>query len=198
MLQSVLRKRSSRGQPSEHEADHGEAYPGFAAGDRGLVVSDKPPAYDPGQGALDDPSLGQHHERILALQLGHDHEPEAEFVGRPVLERTPVGTVGEDHLEPRVGLPPELRERGPGSDRIGDARLVHMERMQEPERVDDDVALAAYDTLAAVVATASPFSVVLTETGATAPRHPDCVSMMTALGVASRPSFWRTSVRSAS
>jgi hypothetical protein len=55
---------------------------------------------------------------------------------------------------------------------------------QEARAVDRDVALSALDLLRRVVATRSPFSVVLTL----------WVSMMAALGLASRPSCSRTSM----
>lgn len=103
-------------------------------------------------------------------------------------ERTLVGRVGKDHLEPWVLIPADLRERGPSTDRVMNVGLVHMERMYEPHRIHNQVALSSGYEFAAIKATDPPFSVVFT----------DCESMIMALGVGSLPSFVRTSARSAS
>jgi hypothetical protein len=58
----------------------------------------------------------------------------------------------------------------------------------QPERVDDDVSLASLDLLATIVTAWPPFSVVFTV----------WLSMITALGVGSRPALLRTSSRRAS
>jgi hypothetical protein len=65
---------------------------------------------------------------------------------------------------------------------------VHVECVHEPKRIDDDVALSAHYAFAAVVASGPPVSIVFT----------DCERVMTELGVGSRSSFLRISVRSAS
>jgi hypothetical protein len=65
---------------------------------------------------------------------------------------------------------------------------VHDDREEQPERVDQDVTLAAVDPLTAVVAVRPPLSVVRT----------DWVSMIAAEGWRSRPSATRTSPRSRS
>ena len=60
--------RTWSGQASEHDADHGEANEGDdGAGVSLEVTGESAVAADPGEGALDDPSLGQDDEFV---QLG--------------------------------------------------------------------------------------------------------------------------------
>ena len=57
------------GEPSEHDADHGEFDEGHGASDFAFVVSCQSPASaDPGEGSLDDPSFWQRHEALLRLR----------------------------------------------------------------------------------------------------------------------------------
>lgn len=66
--QSVLRDRSARTQPPEHEANHRESDPGHATRDRRFVVSDETPTLqEPSKGAFNDPALRQHNEPMLRL-----------------------------------------------------------------------------------------------------------------------------------
>ena len=55
-------------EPSEHDADHGETDEGDSGSRVALEVpGETPTAADLGEGALDDPALGQHLEAVGVL-----------------------------------------------------------------------------------------------------------------------------------
>ncbi len=75
----------------------------------------------------------------------------------------------------------DLLQQGPGAVGVLDIGGVDDDAEQEAGGIDPDMALAALDLLGGIVAAWPPFSVVLTL----------WVSMMAAVGLASRPSFSR-------
>jgi hypothetical protein len=97
-----------------------------------------------------------------------------------------LALVGPDQAQPRE--PPQR----PPQHQLGavgflDIRRMDHDNQQQPQRVDEDVALAAVYLLGGVVAARPPLSVVLT----------DWLSRIAALGVANRPSATRSSSRKA-
>src|SRR3954468_11430795 len=76
----------------------------------------------------------------------------------------------------------DLLQQIPGAVSILDISGVDDDTEQKAGGIDPDMALAALDLLGGIVTTRAPFSVVLTL----------WVSMMTAVGLASRPSVSRS------
>lgn len=159
--------------------DHGAADPTLTTRGLCLVVLAKPAiTAEPGEGSFNDPSLGERDEALLPLELGHDLEPEAEFVRGPVLELALVACIGPDGLEPRVAVPVEL-----GEDPFRSITILYVCRMNrksvdQPEGIDCNVTLPATYLLGGIVASGPPFSVVFT----------DWLSRTAALGDSSWPS----------
>jgi hypothetical protein len=78
----------------------------------------------------------------------------------------------------------DLLQQIPGAVSILNISGVDDDTEQETRGIDPDMALAAFDLLGGIVAARPPFSVVLTL----------WVSMITAVGLASRPSVSRSVV----
>ena len=101
-----------------------------------------------------------------------------------------IGAVGEDISDEREQPPGSANEIA-GTVAILHAGRDHLNAEQEPDRVDEQIALDALCFLARVIpdqiAPAPPFSVAFTL----------CVSMMAADGLASRPSASRHRTSSA-
>ena len=179
------------GQASEHDADHGETDEGDDGAGVAFEVSRQPTvATDPGEGALDDPSLWQNDELVLFgscddLQLptagiGHD-------LGHP---RSPIAGIGE-YLGDRGEAASGVAEQTSRAVAILDAGAMDDNVQQHAEGVDDDVSLAARDPLARVVALwidrRPPFCAALAL----------WLSIMPTVGPGLRPAASRTSAYSA-
>ena len=141
-------------------------------------------APDPGIGALDDPASSDELEARLvvgALDDLQDHRLIGEFSGELFSGVAAVGKDAGDEDE----QPPRPADEIGGTVAILHARRDHADGEQKPDRVDDEVALDALDLLARVIpdriGRGPPFSVAFTL----------WVSMMAALGDASRPSASR-------
>jgi hypothetical protein len=95
----------------------------------------------------------------------------------PVQERAAVAAIGP--AMPQPGEPPPVKppEQRHGAVAVPDIGGGHLDLADQPEGVDQQVALAAVDLLGAVVAVPPPRSVVLTL----------WLSRMAALGVGCRP-----------
>ena len=167
---------------AQHDLDHGEADEG--GGDPGVtleVAREAAVAADPGEGALDDPALGQGLE---ARDVGprDDLDPPRAAAREAPREAGPaIAAVGEDALdegEEASGAPVEHARRAVA---ILDVGGVDDDVQQQAKRVDEDVTLASRRLLARVVARridrGPPFE---------APRAV-WLSMIAAVGLASRP-----------
>lgn len=142
-------------------------------------------AADPGKGALDDPALRQHDELVQLASLD-DLQPPATGLGdRPGGAWPLVTGIGEDLLDEgkRSAC---LAQHRTGAVAVLYAGRMHDDAQQEAKRVDQDVTLAAGDLLARVVALRvdrrPPFCAALAL----------WLSMIAAVGLASRPSRSRT------
>ena len=97
-----------------------------------------------------------------------------------------VSTIGPDQLEPRKeALERCQQELATAS--VLTTGFMHQHVQHQPIRIDQQMALAAFDLFAPIVAAGPPFCVVFT----------DWLSMMAALGVGSRPAWTRTCSRKA-
>lgn len=84
------------GQASEHDADHGETDEGNDGAGVSLEVAGEPSvARDPGEGALDDPSLGQNDEGVHLGALDDFEVPGAGIGNDRCDPRSLIGSIGE-------------------------------------------------------------------------------------------------------
>jgi len=172
---------------SEHEADGGELEEGECVVVEVFPVLGKSAAaVEPSDGALDNPTLGQHDEALGLIgsldDLGFDP---GEDVGQGIVKDRPlIGAVGEQFSEKGEQAEQRRQERatavailnvGGGDDAVQEQAL----------RIDQNMALLALDQLARIEAVAidarPPFSALFTL----------WLSIMQAVGLASRPPFSR-------
>lgn len=115
------------------------------------VFGETATAADPGEGALDDPALGQNDEAVL-LAAFYD----LEFPGAGLGDcgsgfRRLIAGVGEDALYERVETARAPIEYQSRTVAILDIGRVNDDIQQEAERVDQNVPLATLDLLARVI-----------------------------------------------
>ena len=170
-----------------HQVYHSDMDHAFTAFRQCLVVFGQSAVLaEPREGALHDPSLGQHDKTVRRAAF-HDLDRAAKPTTGPVYELARIAAVREDQLQsakPRTQFPNE--ELGPVS--VLDIRGMNGQHHDQSQRVDDHMTLAAKDFLARVVSPIPPFSAVLT----------DWLSRMPTLGVGCFPAFRRTRARSRS
>lgn len=173
---------------SEHDPDHGEDEEGAGEAYFVLEVLREPsaPAH-PGEAALDDPAFGQHDEVFDARRLGDDLEgPVADGRHFGLGGAAFVAGVCENSPQGRAPLVRRLEHRRCAVT-ILDVRRMYDGSQQQAKRVYDDMALAALDLFARVIARrigqGPPFS---------APRAL-WLSIMPRLGSVLRPARARTS-----
>ena len=152
-----------------------------------LVVTRKATAAaDPGQGPLNDPSLRE-DDKPVPVTATHDLEFPCAGSGDDGLHlATLIACVGDDALDERKTLSSLPQQR------LGPVSILHAGRMdtdgqEQAQRVGQDVALAAQDLLARVIAGRVKRGPPLTTPFAL------WRSMMAVVGLASRPSVSRTS-----
>lgn len=139
------------GQASEHDADHGEADEGGDGARVALEVArEAAVAADPGEAALDDPTLGQDDEAMRVAPLDDIQLPGAGPGDGARQLRPLIAAVGVDALDEgeRAAALAQQRDRAVV---ILDICGMDDDVQEETERVDEDVALAARDLLARVV-----------------------------------------------
>lgn len=140
------------GQAAEHDADHGEADEGGDGPGVALIVARQTAvAADPGEGALDDPALGQDDEAVRLAALDDLQRPAAGLGDNPGHLRPLIAGVGEDALDEGEQAPRRLQQIA------GAVAILHVAGMdshaqEQAERVDENVALAPRDLLARIVA----------------------------------------------
>jgi hypothetical protein len=150
-LTEPFRFRHCRQSP-EHEADHGEVDEGGGGSSISLeILGEATAPADPGEGALDDPALGQDDKAVGIAALDNLQGPGA-GLGDDLRHLRPLITgVGEDAFDEREGSPR-------GAQQVSrTVAVLHVGRVdgdaqQEAQRVDQDVALAAGDFLARIKA----------------------------------------------
>ena len=131
------------------------------------VLGEPAAATEPADGALNDPTHGFDDETVCAIAASDDIDHQAwHDVGDPVLEdRSGIGAVGKQLPEER-----ELSEQG-GHQQDATVTVLnvsggHQCVQQQPQGVDEDVALLALDQLAGIEAmwidACPPFSALFT------------------------------------
>lgn len=162
----------------QHQVDHrhiDEVLAGLR--EEFVVLAEAAIAIEPGERAFDDPAFGQNLESLGRIASLDDLKIAiGEFLGPP-LQLSRVGPVGPNLRQPRALEPYLLYHL------LRPVAVLHVGRMHDhaddqPQGIDDNMALASFNLLASVVtARRPPFSVVLT----------DWLSKIAALGVAWRP-----------
>ena len=177
----------------EHQVDHGDMHPCLAALGALLVVFVQPSApAQPSQSALDYPPSGQDLKVVVVwFALDNGQHPTS---GNPGPRYQSAGVTSPPEADPDN---PQLREEAQSAYGGTTPTWLHPDpecwRREPPppavrlRRIYYDVPLASGYPFASVVPSGPPFSVVFT----------DWLSMMAALGVASRPAFSRTRDRRA-
>ena len=110
----------------------------------------------PGEAALDDPAPRQRLEAVKITGPLDDLKVEMGFAACPIDELAGIAAIGEDraHKAPEAARGAQQRL---GAVAILDAGGLHLDREQAPISVGQNVALAARDLLACVVAFRAPF-----------------------------------------
>ena len=153
--------------PTQHEADHGEAKERQChRGEVLEVLGEAAAAAQPAEGAFDDPPLGQHHEPLGGIGALDDFQvPRPELANRRCGGGPLVAAVGE-HPHDEGKEAPDLLEERQRAIAILDIGGLDVNRQDQAERIDDDVAFLAFDLLAGVIARRidprPPFSAPLT------------------------------------
>lgn len=125
-----------------------------------VVLGEPSGPMEPSEVAFDDPAFGQHMKALLIAAFD-DLDGVAEHLFGPVDQCAGVAAIGEnpgDALEPAE----QPHQHGTRPDPVLDAGRMDHDGQQISLRVYRDVALAALDLFAGVVAALPPFRAVLT------------------------------------
>ena len=121
-------------------------------GDQRLGVPGQAPvAAEPGEAALDDPAPGQENEASGRVGALDDGQLEPLVAGRGGPDLALIAAVGEDQGEKGEAAADAREQRGQPV-AVLDAGGMNDAAQQQAQRVDQDVALAAVDLLAGIVA----------------------------------------------
>ena len=177
------------GQSPEHDADHGEADEGGGGSCIALEVARQAAVTaDPGEGAFDDPPLRQDDEAMQLVALDDHQLPSTGLGNRAGSLRSLIAGISEDALNER-----EQASRAPIEDQSRAVAILHIGGMdddiqEQAERLDENMPLAAGNLLARIealrVQRSAPFCAALAL----------WLSMMAAVGLASRPSRSRAAI----
>jgi hypothetical protein len=152
---------------------------------QGCEVFTQPPrAIEPAKCTFNDPAPLHHLKALGMPRAFHDDERPLQHRRDPRDELARVSPIRPDELQSREAGDQRRQDRF-GAIPILDPSGMHHHDQEQPQDIDDDVALAPTDALAAVIAPDPPFSVVLTV----------WLSMMPALGSRVRPEASRRSPR---
>ena len=162
--------------------NHCDMDPGFSCFWQGFIVLAEPTRpTQPSQSAFYNPPTRQYLKSVAVWRSSDDLQQPTTEGTSPIDQLTSVARIGPDQLEPRV-LSRKFAQHQFGPVAILDIRSVDDDRHKQAKRINHQMALAAGDLLARIIATRPPFSLVWT----------DWLSRMAALGVGSRPSDSRT------
>ena len=138
-------------QASEHDADHGQPDEGGDGARVSLEIARQAAiAADPGQGAFDDPALGQDDEFVQFVALDDLEHPTTGAGSRSRGAWSLIAGIGEDALdegEEAAGAPIENQ---PSPVAVLNIAGMDDDVQQKAERIDKDMALAPGDLLARI------------------------------------------------
>lgn len=140
---------------------------------------------EPTKGAFHDPTFGLHFKPLLVIGAQDDFSVDTKL-SRTVNKSTAIGGVSPDFAEARIRLRQAI-DQPARNGAILPTRFCHKGFEDQAFGINNQVAFAPFDVFACVIASTAPFSVVLT----------DWLSIMAALGVATRSNAWRSSSRNA-
>jgi hypothetical protein len=161
-LRACLKRSRSGCETPHHELNHSDSDPCLGRLRQGLEVFTQPPrAIEPAKGAFDDPAPLHHLKALGVPGAFHDHEAPLQHGRDPGDELARVPAIGPDQLQSREAGD-QRRQHLFGAIPVLDPRRMYHHDQQETEDIDDDVALAPTEALAAVIASEPPFSVVFT------------------------------------
>lgn len=174
------------GQSPEHDADHGEANEGSGGSGIALEVTRQASIVaDPSQRALNDPALGQDDEAMKFGAFDDLQLPGAGLGNRSGGLRSLIAGIGEDALNEGKQAPCAPIEHQSRTVAILHVGGMDDDIQEQAERVDKNMPLAARNLLARIealrVERSAPFCAALAL----------WLSMMAAVGLASRPSCSR-------
>ena len=162
----------------DHEADHGQGDHRLRnLGQLLIILGQPPPSPEPTERSLNNPSTWQDDEASYARNAADNNQRQAKQEAGKQDSKAVIATVSEYHAQPAVERLQTL-EQIPCAFGILNVGRMHNHTEQQPLRVDRNLALAPLDLLGGIVAARPPFSVVFTL----------WLSMMAAVGLASRPS----------
>lgn len=122
-----------------------------------LVVSGKAAVLDdPGEGPLDHPPAAQHLEALCSRIAFNDLDDDVSLLPGPADEPTGIAAIGKGSLNERVSSAGRLEHRL-AAIAILNAGRVDPDGEEPTVGVGQDMALAALDLLARVVALRAPF-----------------------------------------
>ncbi len=154
------------GQAFEHETGHAQVHPGLTGSRQKLIVlTHAPIAPNPGDGPLDHPPARQDLEtrrsgwRLLVLfhptsspaKPLHYLQSPAERLPYPVLQRTPVSAISPNQFQARQRLL-EGKQKPPGALAVLEISGVNDHLEEQPQGVNEQVALACRERLGSIVA----------------------------------------------
>jgi len=147
----------------EHQVDHRNLDHGLAVFHTGFIVlAQSPISAKPCKRSLDDPSLGQHLKALdVIVSLDDRQQPLAQVPG-PCDQLPGIAAISPDQRQ-SLKSPDPLRQDQPGTISILHIGSMNHHRQNQTQRIDDDMAFAAQDLLAGVVAPCPPFSAVFTD-----------------------------------
>jgi hypothetical protein len=111
--------------------------------------------------SFDDPAPLHHLKTSGGPRAFHDDEGPLQHRRDPRDERARIAPSRPDELQAREAGDPGCQDRFGPSAVLAASRMDHHDE-EQPQDIDDDVALATASTLAAVIAPAPPFAVVCT------------------------------------
>lgn len=151
-----------------------------------VISGEASAAADPGEGALHDPALWEHHEAMLVATADNLELPAARAGDGRLHLSSLVACIADDAFD-EGEAPSSLPEQRLRAVTVLDARWVDVDGEQQAERVGQNMALAADHLFAGVVTRRVERSPPLTAPFAV------WLSMIAVVGLASRPAFSRTS-----
>jgi hypothetical protein len=138
-------------QASEHNADHGEPDEGGDSAGVSLEITCQTAiAADPGQGALDDPALGQDDEFVQFVALDDLDHPMAGAGSGSRDAWSLVAGISEDALDEGKEAARAPIENQPRPVAVLNVGGMDDDVQQKAERINKDVALASDDLLARI------------------------------------------------
>ena len=135
--------------------DHGQADPSFAAlGGLLVILAQASETHQPGKGSFHDPALGQDVKTFEFVAAFDDLQAPAGQSAHPGDELSRVTAISPNELQPAKAVKHKPLENQLRSVAILQACAVDDHRQKQAQCIHDQVALAALDLLARIVAAA--------------------------------------------